>query len=209
MIELIDNATQFAATFIALIGASVLFYKKRKLPLFLISCFYGTFTLGTLYWTLHMLLTQQTPQIFYVSELAWSAGYVFLLAMQYALSTREERRTCPAVAWLVPVVCVPQFMLYMTRGELFSNLMMCGLTMVLGWSAVRGLVFSAAHKEEAGGVRAFHVTVLVFVGVEYALWTCSCLFEGDSLANPYFWCDFLMTLTMLALLPATQKAVAS
>ena len=33
------------------------------------------FALGTLYWTLHLLLRQETPQVFYVSDLAWLASF--------------------------------------------------------------------------------------------------------------------------------------
>ena len=50
------------------------------------------FTLGTLYWTLHLLLRQETPQVFYVSDLAWLASFVFLLALTLTLPTAEERR---------------------------------------------------------------------------------------------------------------------
>ena len=42
---------------------------------FLLTCFYATFALGTLYWTLHLLLRQETPQVFYVSDLAWLASF--------------------------------------------------------------------------------------------------------------------------------------
>ena len=50
------------------------------------------FALGTLYWTLHLLLRQETPQVFYVSDLAWLASFVFLLALTLTLPTAEERR---------------------------------------------------------------------------------------------------------------------
>ena len=33
------------------------------------------FALGTLYWSLHLLLRQETPQVFYVSDLAWLASF--------------------------------------------------------------------------------------------------------------------------------------
>ena len=49
------------------------------------------FALGTLYWTLHLLLRQETPQVFYVSDLAWLASFVFLLALTLTLPTAEER----------------------------------------------------------------------------------------------------------------------
>lgn len=51
------------------------YYRARRRPWFLLTCFYATFALGTLYWTLHLLLRQETPQVFYVSDLAWLASF--------------------------------------------------------------------------------------------------------------------------------------
>ena len=101
--------------------------------------------------------------------------------------------------------CLPQFALYVTRGDLLLNVLMCGLTMMLAWCAVRGLVW--AKKTENGRLRRFHGTVLAFIALEYALWTASCFWVSDTLTNPYFWFDFLLTLVLLLFLPAVRKAV--
>ena len=101
--------------------------------------------------------------------------------------------------------CLPQFALYATRGDLLLNVLMCGLTMMLAWCAVRGLVW--AKKTESGRLRRFHGTVLAFIALEYALWTASCFWVSDTLTNPYFWFDFLLTLVLLLFLPAVRKAV--
>ena len=151
------------------------------------------------------LLRQETPQIFYVSDLAWLASYVFLLALTLTLADPEERQSRTGLCWLAPVFCLPQFALYATRGDLLLNVLMCGLTMMLAWCAMRGLVW--AKKTENGRLRRFHGTVLAFTTLEYALWTASCFWVSDTLTNPYFWFDFLLTLVLLLFLPAVRKAV--
>ncbi|MBS6313899.1 MAG: histidine kinase, partial [Firmicutes bacterium] len=161
--------------------------------------------LGTLYWTLHLLLRQETPQVFYVSDLAWLASYVFLLSLTLTLPDAGERQFRTGLCWLAPVFCLPQFALYVTRGDLLLNVLMCGLTMMLAWCAVRGLVW--AKKTESGRLRRFHGTVLAFTALEYAMWTASCFWVSDTLTNPYFWFDFLLTLVLLLFLPAVRKAV--
>ena len=163
------------------------------------------FALGTLYWTLHLLLRQETPQVFYVSDLAWLASYVFLLALTLTLLDAGERQSRTGLCWLAPVFCLPQFLLYVTRGDLLLNVLMCGLTMMLAWCAMRGLVW--AKRTENGRLRRFHGTVLAFTALEYALWTASCFWVSDTLTNPYFWFDFLLTLVLLLFLPAVRKAV--
>ena len=51
------------------------------------------------------------------------------------------------------------------------------------------------------------LVVLCFAASEYLLWTAGCFWQNDSLASPAFWCDILLTLAILGLLPATRKAV--
>ena len=65
------------------------------------------------------------------------------------------------------------------------------------------------EKSTGGGarLRRFHGTVLAFAALEYALWTSSCFWVSDTLTNPYFWFDFLLSLVLLLLLPALRKAV--
>ena len=130
-----------------------------------------------------------------------------LLALTLTLPDAAERQSRTGLCWLAPAFCLPQFVLYVTRGDLLLNVLMCGLTMMLAWCAVRGLVW--AKKTENGRLRRFHGTVLAFTALEYALWTASCFWVSDTLTNPYFWFDFLLTLVLLLFLPAVRKAVTA
>ena len=55
--------------------------------------------------------------------------------------------------------------------------------------------------------RRFDRAVLLFVGLEYALWTASCCWVSDDLRNPYFWFDFALSGGLLLLLPGVREAV--
>ena len=56
-------------------------------------------------------------------------------------------------------------------------------------------------------MRHFHTGVLCFAFAEYLLWTVGCFWPDTSPASPTFWCDMLLTLAILGLLPAARKAV--
>jgi hypothetical protein len=155
MVEFIDNAIQFMVTLLSGIGAVAMYYRKRTQAYFLLTCFYGTFSLGTLYWTLNVLLFNHTPQVFYVSELSWLAG----------------------------------------------------MTMAAAWFSVRGLFYARRQTGKPRDMQCFHIAVLCVIVLEYGIWTASCFWVGDTLKNPYFWFDFMMTASLFALLPATRKAV--
>ena len=75
MLELWEYLVQFLVTAYGFCAALREYYRARRRSWFLLTCFYATFALGTLYWTLHLLLRQETPQVFYVSDLAWLASF--------------------------------------------------------------------------------------------------------------------------------------
>ncbi len=207
MVELIDNSSQFLITLIAAAGAGISFYKSRIQAYFLLAYFYGTFSLGMLYWTLHVLLYKQTPQIFYVSELAWIASSVFLLTLEYIISAPEERKFRHPAVWFVPIFCIPQMLLYFTYGDILFNLIICGLTMAIAWLSVRGLFYARQQNGKPRDMQFFHIAILCIIALEYSLWTASCFWVSDTLTNPYFWIDFMLSAALFALLPAMRKAV--
>ena len=50
MIEFWDYLSQFLAVTAGFCAALRAYLKSREQPWFLLTCFYGTFALGTLYW---------------------------------------------------------------------------------------------------------------------------------------------------------------
>ena len=96
---------------------------------------------------------------------------------------------------------------YCTFGDILSNLIWCGMMMNLSFCAIRGLSYAKTRTGAARNMRCFHIGVLCFAGSEYLLWTAGCFWPDTSLASPTFWCDLLLTLAILGLLPAARKAV--
>ena len=90
--ELINNLFQFAVTLLGFCLSGIWYLKDRKQTYFLLTCFYGCFALGSLYWTLYLLLFSETPQVFYVSEFGWVASVIFLYLLQYTLSSAGGKK---------------------------------------------------------------------------------------------------------------------
>ena len=82
-----------------------------------------------------------------------------------------------------------------------------GLMIWLSFCAVRGLFYADTRTGKARNRRYFHIGMLCYVGSEYLLWTVGCFWSATSPASPAFWCDLLLTLALLGLLPAVRKAV--
>ena len=206
--ELIENLLQLLVTVAGAGLSGIAYYKNpRQTHLLLLLCFYVCFALGDLYWTLYLLLFSTTPQVFYVSEFGWVAGVIFLRMLQATLSSPEERASQSRKAWLAPLVGVPLMVFYCTYGDILSNLIWCGMMIALSFCSIRGLAYARRQTGAARDMRYFHTAVLCFAASEYLLWTAGCFWQNDSLASPAFWCDILLTLAILGLLPATRKAV--
>ena len=200
MIEIIDNSLQFAATLVCFAISSSLNFKRRRAEHFLLAAFYGCFSLGLLYWTLYLVLFEATPGTFYVSEIVWISSCIFLYLLQYTLASRAERAHRCEAMWLAPASGLVMFTVYCVFSpNIPVDLLRCAAMSALAWGAIRGLSFGARVR--------FHAAVLAFVCAEYALWASSIGWRGDTLANPYFWFDFAVTASLLALFPAVRKAV--
>ena len=205
--ELIENLLQLSVTFLGACLTGFAYRKSVMQTYFLLLCFYGCFALGSLYWTLYLLLFDTTPRVFYVSEFGWVASLIFLRILQATLSAPEERTFCCRRAWLAPAFGVPLLAFYCTCGDILSNLIWCGMMIWLSFCAIRGLVYAKGQAGATRNMRWFHIGVLCFVCAEYLLWTAGCFWPDTSPAGPTFWCDMLLTLAILGLLPAMRKAV--
>lgn len=205
--ELIENLLQLSVTFLGACLAGFAYWKSRRQQYFLLLCFYGCFAVGALYWTLYLLLFAATPRVFYVSEFGWVSSVIFLRILQVTLTSREERAFRCRAAWLAALIGVPLLVFYCTYGDILSNLIWCGMMIWLSFCSIRGLIYTSGQTGAARDLRYFHIGILCFACSEYLLWTAGCFWQNDSLASPAFWCDVLLTLAILGLLPATRKAV--
>ena len=89
--ELIENLLQLLTTFIGALLSGIACRKSGRQSYFLLLCFYGCFALGSLYWTLYLLLFDTTPRVFYVSEFGWVSSLIFLRILQATLTSQDER----------------------------------------------------------------------------------------------------------------------
>ena len=205
--ELIENSLQLLITFLGACLAGLSYRKSGRQAYFLLLCFYGCFALGALYWTLYLLLFGATPRVFYVSEFGWVGSVIFLRMLQATLSGPDERAFRCSAAWLSPLIGVPLMAFYCTFGDILSNLIWCGMVMLLAFCSIRGLAYANRQTGQARELRYFHIGVLCFAASEYLLWTAGCFWRNDALTSPAFWCDILLTLAISVLLPAVRKAV--
>ena len=214
MIETIENAFQLALIAVCLTLAVIYTVREKPRNGTLLVMFYGSYLLGDLYWLLYLLFYGDNPSIFYIPDLSWYAAYGFLYLILQRLSTKEERKISCPLAWLALLFTggmgIYYIIWYIDNGYndgYISTVVSAILMSLLLFHSVRGLVYIRTHPE-ALRRRMLYIVTVVFVVLEHALWTASCIWSEDTLANPYYWFDVMMTVNLAFFLPAFRKAVS-
>lgn len=207
-LSVIDNAIQLAVMASCGIYAAVLFLRRREQAWLLLTCFYGAFALGLIYWLLFLVFRSDVPRLSPASDLSWMASVLFLLVLQTTVRLPGEGAYRPPWAWAVPAFCAVMCIYFFQWGDYFLNILWEVLLGACGYCALRGLLFARRQVGAARGRQYFHSAVLAFVLLENGLWLASCDWQGSTLLNPYYWVDFLLSATFLTFLPTLKKAVA-
>ena len=207
MTELLDNLTQLLTALSGCLLSGVFYLRSRRQPYFLLCCFYGCFGFGMLYWLLYTLLVTDAPPMFYVSDIGWISCFLFFLFLQYSLADEEEHTLRSRLPWLALAVEIPLTAYFISIRDTVYNLIVGTLMTAMLWSAIRGLVRQHRKPKAERGKRCFHLVVIGYIVLENCLWLSSYPWAGDTLANPYFWFDFAVTASLLALFPAVRRAV--
>ncbi|MBR6452460.1 MAG: hypothetical protein IKS87_07115 [Lachnospiraceae bacterium] len=196
MIEKLDNTIQLAGVLLCFALSLKGLIQKKNMTWELMSLFYGGFLFGDLYWLLYLLLYDEAPR-FITADVAWYVSYLFLfLALQYL--SGERFFAMRPVYLVIPVFTAGMCIFFMRYGDYVSNILAAVFMTALIYRAGRGL-----DERKRSGVRdpyrrLCHQTI-IYCALEYALWTISCFWMGDSLLNPYFWVDLLLTVNLVAI----------
>ncbi len=216
MTEAIENAFQIFIAGGCLIYALFKAMSLRSRSWILLMFFYAELFMGNLYWQLYLIFINGNPLIPFVSEFCWDVALGFLLVLVNRYSKGKISIKHDPVLLVIPVFTVGMAIFYMQWGQIADNIAVAvlmtflilrcvyGLRMISG----RGYYASAREKDPKGSdpaVRGLYCVMLWFCTIEYLSWTASCFFDGDTLANPYYWCDIALSISLLFFIPALNR----
>ena len=193
MAELADNAIQLFITFVLAALSLYSAVRKRSREWVLLTLFYASYALGLSYWLLYIVLYKTTPQVFCVSELSWTAAFIFL-AIRLSGETGNDPRSAKYFA--LPAFSAVMAVVFSLRGSYFENAIMGAAMAFLGYYALKGLIL----KKGAAVSRA----ALFFYASEYLLWIASCFWVSDGFLNPYYLIDTFLLNASLIMIAVSQ-----
>ena len=199
--ELIDNCFQVAVLSGAALAAIAAALRHRDRRFLILALFFACISMGTLYWVLHLFIFGDVPQVFYVSEFSWLAGYLFLLSYQIIRTDRDEPfySLLPLVGALLTAAAVLVFRMF---GP--SRFVSAAFAVVL--SAIVYLTGWRLRRRSAG--RLVDCWLLLCVGLQLLLYVVSCFMQDFTRFNLYFAVDIVLTLSFAALLPLALREAA-
>ena len=198
MAELADNAIQLFITFVLAALSLYSAVRKRSREWVLLKLFYASYALGLSYWLLYIVLYKTTPQVFCVSELSWTAAFIFL-AIRLSGETGNDPRSAKYFA--LPAFSAVMAVVFSLRGSYFENAIMGAAMAFLGYFAMKGLIL----KKDTAVSRA----ALFFYASEYLLWIASCFSPGDRFSEPYYLIDtFLLNASLIVIAVSQWKEEA-
>ena len=188
--EIIDNGIQVGLFLLFALFSLIQGLHMQNRRFLILAGTYASFSMGTLYYLLYLVIRGKVPQVFYVSEMAWMASYLFLLA----LCLMETRRY---------------------RGKL--DVLVLGLTiveaaMVIGWkilgpsypftvafALVTACIFYYALLGYRMEKRMLMLAMVLVIVWQLLLYIVSVFTTGYTHFNLYFAVDFLLMATMCSL----------
>ena len=187
MTELTDNFIQLVIVCVCGVCCAVSAIREKNRDWMFLALFYVSFGIGLLYWILYMILFSSTPRIFCVSELSWTASYVFLIIR--ILSDAETARDSKVgvFPWCFPLFSLLMCIIFCQRGSYFENILMGGTLGMCGYFAARGLCFAKKSGARQKGI--FCAAALFFYAAEYLLWISSYLTADAGVMDPYMIVD--------------------
>ena len=196
--EDIENIVSLLFTVVGLLYCLFKYIDTPKRGYRYLIAFFITSFLSEYYWTVYVLLMGESPNVSeFTAYIGWDVGYVFLLLAVFFLR-RDGARGFFHPLILLPILSnLPQFILYIQYGGIINNLWMVGITTAAMIFCLQEILFCVKNRKEKKGFPWFSVIVLLYLVMQYVMWTSSC-FEWDSeLSNPYFYCSILVAVLRL------------
>jgi heme A synthase len=220
-IEDFENIFSLVCT---VIGLLYCLFKYIELPkrgyLYLVIFFLSHF-LSDYYWTVYTLIMKDNPEVSeFTAYLGWNIAYVILFLAVFHFRRAEKKYFHPLMLWPL-ATNIPLFIYYIQFGGIINNLWQVGFTTLTMVFCMRELLYYRAVKagklvpSQDGmpktdvAIPRLPLLVLLFLIVQYGMWTASCFEWSNELLNPYFYCTILYSLIPIFFVRAAGKEYAA
>ena len=199
LFEHIENILTLLATILGLLACLFRYAKAPKRGyLFLILFFLASF-LSDYYWAVYTLVMGDYPEISeFLAYLGWNVAYVFLLLAVLQLRTEGAKRCYHPVIFLPVLTNAAQLILYLQFGGILNNLWQVGITTAIMVLCMQELVCYLQNRKNGAKAPHLAILVLLYLALEYGMWTASCFDWPSNFLNPYLYLTLFVAVIKFA-----------
>lgn len=198
--ELFDNFLQVAVLGISALAALFFTIRTRDRRCLILSLAYASFSMGTLFYVLYLVIIGTVPQVFYVAEISWLASYLFYLSLQIFRSEYlHVRFSWPASLGALVIMAA------IVLDHIFGpSYFVSGLFALTAGSLVYLSIFRLQSRLPHPDI---DTVLIVSTVLQVLLYIVSDYIHDYTQFSLYFATDFLLTASFVLLLPVTLREV--
>ena len=188
--EIIDNGIQVGLFLLFALFSLIQGLHMQNRRFLILAGTYASFSMGTLYYLLYLVIMGKVPQVFYVSEMAWMASYLFLLAL-CLMETRRYRGKLDVLVLGLTIVEVAMVIGWKILGPSYP--------FTIAFALVTACIFYYALLGYRMEKRMLMLAMVLVIVWQLLLYIVSVFTTGYTHFNLYFAVDFLLMATMCSL----------
>ena len=188
--EIIDNGIQVGLFLLFALFSLIQGLHMQNRRFLILAGTYASFSMGTLYYLLYLVIMGKVPQVFYVSEMAWMASYLFLLAL-CLMETRQYRGKLDVLVLGLTIVEAAMVIGWKILGPSYP--------FTVAFALVTACIFYYALLGYRMEKRMLMVAMVLVIVWQLLLYIVSVFTTGYTHFNLYFAVDFLLMATMCSL----------
>ena len=188
--EIIDNGIQVGLFLLFALFSLIQGLHMQKRRFLILAGTYASFSMGTLYYLLYLVIMGKVPQVFYVSEMAWMASYLFLLAL-CLMETRRYRGKLDVLVLGLTIVEAAMVIGWKILGPSYP--------FTIAFALVTACIFYYALLGYRMEKRMLMLAMVLVIVWQLLLYIVSVFTTGYTHFNLYFAVDFLLMATMCSL----------
>ncbi len=190
-VEIIENVITLLAVIIALLGCLFRYIDAPRKGYLLLCVYFLAHLLSDYYWTVYTLVLYENPDVSaFIAYLGWNLAYLVMLIA--VIHTRDEgigKYFHPVM--LVPIaVNIYQFFVYIQFGGIFNNLWSVSVLTIATVICVQSLMWYVKNRDKGSHFPTLHFIFLLYMMIEFGMWTASCYGWPRAMLNPYYYCEF-------------------
>lgn len=187
--ENLENIISLLCNIVGLLYCAFRFIESPKRGYRLIIIFFLANILSEYYWTVYELIMGSYPNVSeFAAYLGWNVAFFVLLVSVFLFRNKNSRRYFHPVMLIPVLLNVPQFILYISYGGILNNIWQVGTTTVTMVLCLQEIMYYFKHRSEYRSFPLISMFVLVFLMLQYGMWSASCFDWPSELLNPYFYC---------------------